>query len=82
MIQHEKELILVCWHIGPEVVAKERYKIFLDLGKFIHFIHIPLQSNDQDTDEKNPSRTIPRKCHMPKSINNSIIETPTVYATT
>jgi hypothetical protein len=33
MIQHEKELILVCWHIGPEVVAKERYKIFLDLGE-------------------------------------------------
>jgi hypothetical protein len=33
MIQHEKTLILVCWHIGPEVVAKERYKIFLDLGK-------------------------------------------------
>jgi len=32
-IQHEKTLILVCWHIGPEAVAKERYKLFLDLGK-------------------------------------------------
>ena len=82
MIQHEKELILVCWHIGPEVVAKERYKIFLELGKSLHFIHIPLQSNDRDTDEKDRSRTTPRECLMPKSINNSMTETPTAYATT
>ena len=34
MIQHEKGLLLICWHIGPEVVAKERYKIFFDLGKY------------------------------------------------
>lgn len=33
MPQHEKELLLICWHIGPEVTAKERYKIFFDLGK-------------------------------------------------
>jgi FAD/FMN-containing dehydrogenase len=32
MFQHEKTLMLVCWHIGPEVVATQRYKIFLDLG--------------------------------------------------
>jgi hypothetical protein len=40
MIQHEKDLILVCWHIGPEVVAKERYKIFLDLGELSRFNQI------------------------------------------
>ena len=33
MPQHEKELLLICWHIGSEVVAKERYKIFFDLGE-------------------------------------------------
>jgi hypothetical protein len=83
MIQHAKELILVCWHIGSEVVAKERYKIFLDLGKLPHS---PSQSCDLTpsvvADEQDRSRTTPRKCPMPKSINNSMTETPTAYVIT
>jgi hypothetical protein len=83
MTQHEKELILVCWHIGPEVVAKERYNIFLDLGKLPHS---PFQSCNLnqlvDADEQDRSRTTPKKCLMPKSTNDLMTETPTAYPIT
>jgi hypothetical protein len=80
IFQHEKTLMLVCWHIGPEVVATERYKIFLDLGMSDHFD--PYLFSPTDADKQVRSRMTPRKCHMPKSTSSSINETPTAYATT
>jgi hypothetical protein len=56
MIQHGKELILVCWHIGPEVVAKERYKIFLDLGESSHSVFVS-STRTLPGDEKLTRRT-------------------------
>ena len=54
--QHEKELILVCWHIGPEVVAKERYKLFLDLGESADS-DLDLATRTYPGDEELTSRT-------------------------
>jgi hypothetical protein len=35
-LQHEKALLLLYGHIGPATTGEEGYKIFLDIGKYLH----------------------------------------------
>ena len=83
MYQHEKELLLICWHIGPEVVAKERYKIFFDLGKYPRSqLSFLVRLDDEAADGKDPLRTTPKRRHTLRLTSSSTSEIPTVCATT